>query len=177
MAQLTLAELKTRISAAIREEGVDASDAAAAADAIAPHVIAAEQSLEDGQRRIDADLLKKDTYYAISDEKLDLLPTLAKAALSVVTDGGHEAVLELIGLLYRYRTHNIKIDGEEAAVVRALKSAGTPLSAADVAQHVTASGVRLRRPAAQLLKDLESRESGGVVLVRHVNGRWAIGNV
>lgn len=177
MAQLTFDQLKERIGTSIREAGSGEKDTAAVASDVAVQVLAAHYNIPDAQRRIDADLLKKDTYYAIPDENLDLIPTLAKAALSVASDGGIGAIGELIGVLYRYRILNVQIDGDQAAVLRALKSADATLSAADVRQRVEAAGVRLRRPVAQVLAELESRQRGATVLVHNVNGRWAIGNV
>lgn len=173
MAELTFDQLRECIGTAMRDAGGDDS---AAADA-AVQVIASHYAIPDARRRIDADLLKKDAYYAIPDENLDLLPTLVKAALSVVADGGYGAIGDLIGLLYRYRTLNVSIDGEQAAVLRALKSADAALSAADVAQRMEASGVRLSRPVAQILSELQNKQRGATVLVQNVNGRWAIGNV
>jgi hypothetical protein len=40
-----------------------------------------------------------------------------------------------------------------------------------------ASGVRLSRPVAQILSELQNKQRGATVLVQNVNGRWAIGNV
>jgi hypothetical protein len=174
---LTFDQLRERIGTSIRETGSGDRDTATHPSDVAVQVLAAHGNLPDAPRRIDADLLKKDTYYAIPDENLDLLPTLAKAALSVASDGGIGAIGELIGVLYRYRTLNVQIDGDQAAVLRAPKSADGALSAADVRQRVEAAGVRLRRPVSQVLAELESRRRGVTVLVHNVNGRWAIGNV
>jgi hypothetical protein len=177
MAQLTVDQLTERVEAAMRQAGNGAPPDAEAASIVAMHVVGAHHTLPDASRRIDRDLLRKDTYYAIPDENLDLLPTLVRAALAVVSDGGAGAIGELTGLLYRYRTLNVQIDGEQAAVLRALKSAESALSAADVGRRVEAGGVRLGRPVAQILVELEGRQRGATMLVQNVNGRWAIGNV
>ncbi len=177
MAELTFDQLQDRIGAAIREAGGGDREAAAAANDAAVQVLSAHYAIKDAQRRIDADLVRKDTYYAIPDEHLELLPSLAKAAISVVSDGAAGALGELIGVLYRYLTLNVKIDGDQAAVLRVLKSAESALSAADVSQRVKASGIQLRRPVAQVLTELEGKQRGDTVLVHNVNGRWAIGNV
>jgi hypothetical protein len=170
---MTFDQLREQVGLAVREAGADEG---VAAD-VAVQVLATHYPVADAPRRIDADLLKKDTYYAIPDENLALLPTLVKAALSVVADGGYGAIGELVGVLYRYRTLNVRIDGDDAAVLRALKSADAALSAADVVQRIEASGIRLRRPVAEILSQLQDKERGATVLVHNVNGRWAIGNV
>ena len=177
MAQLTFDQLSQRIAGVIREAGGDEHATASVANAAASAIVAAHSEIPDAPRRIDADLVKADTYYAIPDENLELLPSLAKAAMSVVSDGAVGAIGELIGLLYRYRTLQVPIDGAQAAVLRVLKAAGRSLSAADVGQRVEASGVRLARPVGQVLAELQGRQRGSTVLVHNVNGRWAIGNV
>jgi hypothetical protein len=177
VAQLTFDQLSERIEAAIHDAGCEDRVTTSVAKAAAVQILGAHDYIPDAQRRIDADLLKKDTYYAIPDENLDLFPTLAKAALSVVSDGGMGAIGELIGLLYRYRTLNVQIDGDHAAVLHVLKAAEGAVSAADVGQRVETSGIRLGRPAGQVLAELENLQRGATVLVHNVNGRWAIGNV
>lgn len=179
MPNLTPSEFKEQILHRLQETNHQEEMPALAAG-IAREVLDALYPAPDAKRRLDADLFKSDRYYAIPDDALELIPSLAKAAFSVVTGELAHALPELVGILYRYRKLQVVLDGDEAAVLRVLRAARKaqdgPLSPAAIRDQL-GKGLHLRRPLDEVLSGLEAKKTDKTILVTQWNGRWTIGNV
>ena len=180
MAQLTFAECQDQVQAKLKEvQGIEVTSLPAGE--IAMEVLAVHNAIPDAERRVDADLFRKDRFYAIPDGALDLVPSLAKAALAVITGNLVNAMPELVGILYRYRTLQVVLDGDEAAVIGVLRAAEKgrlgPLSPAEIGDRLKASGLRLRRPLKDVLASIAAKKTEKATLASEINGRWTIGNV
>jgi len=181
MAQLTFQPLRERVRKSLDEGSVPERLGSESAAELALEVLAAHYPIPDAERRIDADLLKKDTFYAVPDEALDLLPSLAKAAFEAIVGNAVGALPELVGILYRYRNLKIELDVDEASVIRSLRSAKKagrgPLAPAEIRDAIKDNGLKLRRPLSDVLGSLRNKQTEKVTLAREVNGRWTTGNV
>jgi hypothetical protein len=179
MAQLTFEEFRDQVASSLSGLPGKREEAAKFADMVALEVLAAYHPIPEAERRLDADIFKKGTFYAIPDEALDLLPSIAKAAFAAVTAGPLSAVPELVGILYRYHTLAIELDADEAAILRALRSANKSgqgaLAIAEVRDRI--DGIKLKRPLIDVLEGLSAKQTAKTQLVHEVNGRWTIGNV
>jgi len=98
MPDLTPSAFKERILHKLQETNRQ-EELPALAAGIAWEVLDALYPAVEAKRRLDADLLKSDTYYAIPDDALDLIPSLAKAAFAVVSAAPAHALPELVGIL------------------------------------------------------------------------------
>ncbi len=75
-------------------------------------------------RSIDKSLNESDTYYVVHTSDLQLLKAAVGVAVGVVpTLNLLGALPTLVGLLYRYRRHRARIDGEQATVLLCLRAA------------------------------------------------------
>jgi len=180
MAQLTFAQCQDRLSNGLSDM-LGEHETSQLAAAIAIEVLSVHNSIPDVDRRVDADLFNKDRFYAIPDEALDLIPSLAKAAFAVIVGSPVHALPDLVGVLYRYRTLQVEIDADEAAVIGALRAAhkdrSGPLSAAEIADRLKASGLQLRRPLKLVLASIAGKKTEKATLANESNGRWTIGNI
>lgn len=180
MPELTPAEFKEQILHSLKETN-HKEEMPALATGIAGEMLEALYPALDAKRRLDADLFRSDTYYAIPDDALDLIPSLAKAAFAVISGEPAHALPELVGILYRYRKLQVVLDGDEAAVLRVLRAAQKakrgPLSPADIRDQLKNSSLHLQRPLNEVLSGLEARKTEKTILATESNGRWTIGNV
>lgn len=179
MAQLTFGEFRDQVASRLSGLSTEPEEAASLANMVALEVIAVYHPIPDAKRRLDADIFERGKYYAIPDDSLDLLPSVAKAAFAAVTGGPFSAVPELIGILYRYHRLAIELDADEAAILRALRSANKSgqgaLTVAELRDRI--DGIKLKRTLIDVLEGLSAKKTEKAQIVREVNGRWAIGNV
>jgi hypothetical protein len=180
MPNLTPAELKEQILHRLKETN-QKEQMPALAEGIAGEMLDALYPTLDAKRRVDADVFKSNTYYAIPDDALDLIPALAKAAFAVISGEPSHALPELVGILYRYRKLQVVLDGDEAAVVRVLRTAHKakrdPLSPAEIRGQLNYSKLHLQRPLNEVLSGLDAKKTEKTILATESNGRWTIGNV
>jgi len=83
------------------------------------------ESLEQpAARSIDKSLNEANTYYVVHSSDLQLLKAAVGIAVGVLPSANPLGALPtLVGLLYRYRKHRARIDGEQAAVLLCLRAA------------------------------------------------------
>jgi hypothetical protein len=180
MAQLTFAQCQDQVQEKLNEVHGGEGTSPLAGE-IAMEVLAVHNTIADAERRVDSDLFRKDRFYAIPDEALDLIPSLAKAAFAVIAGSPVHALPELVGILYRYRTLQIVLDADEAAVIGVLRAAHKdslgPLSPAEIGDRLKASSLQLRRPLKEVLASIGAKKTEKATLANESNGRWTIGNV
>jgi hypothetical protein len=180
MARLTFAQCQDLVAKRLSEVR-GGEEMPQAAGQIAMEILAVHNEIPDMERRVDADLFRKDKYYAIPDDALDMVPSLAKSAFAVITGNLVEALPDLVGVLYRYRTLRIVIDADEAAVIGVLRAAHRdgvgPVSPAEIGDRLKAKGLQLQRPLKDILASLEAKKTEKAMLANETNGRWTIGNV
>lgn len=133
----------------------------------------------EAERRVDRDLFKRDRYYAIPDEELNLLPSLVSIALVFFTSGPAEAIPDLFALLIRYRRLRVELNGDEAIVLRSLDCAkkvdAGGLTAAELSKRLSNDKKLAVGEVEQILRGLleKSEQSGpSERLVECVNDRW-----
>jgi hypothetical protein len=181
MAQRTFAEIQKQIADSL-DEIHDEQERSRIAGAIAMDILVEHNNIPPAQRRIDGELFDRNKYYAVPDDALDLIPSLAKAAFSVITGKLAEALPDLVGILYRLRTLRVEIDGDEAAVLRVLRAERNggerrPLSMADIEKRLENDKIHLRRPLKEVLTGIEGKKTEKATLATQTNGRWTIGNI
>ena len=182
MTEYTLTDLQSALHKALAAAPGAVSDAQAYVDAAAAELLALAQPGVQTPRRIDRNLLDKDTLYAVPDDALNLFPALVQAAIGAFAKGPAAALPDLVSTLLRYRTLRVVITPQEAAVLRALKQARLegqgPLAVADIDARLQAQGLGLGSSQTEtLLAGLNAKKTDKAALVREANGRWSIGNV
>jgi len=182
MGDYTLDDLGALLETELKDI-IPAGRRSAVAEEVAKGVVA-EHYDEISKRRIDPDLFNRNRHYAIPDDKLELIPSLIRSALSVFTDGPLSALTEVVGLLLRYRQLRIEIDADEVLVLKELKTAKDlrrgGLTPSELAENMVEYGDYSIDRVRELLGSLlDKGERGGpdVTLVRVDDERWRMGNV
>jgi hypothetical protein len=182
MAQLTMSEIQQTLRSATTQYPPDWSDAdqSAFAESVARQWTAELRGSTHSERRIDDAIFSRGAY-AISDDALNLFPSIVQAVIAVFAKGPAGALADLVALLLRYRSLRVELTPEEAAVLRVLQDAKkeklTTLVPADIQDRLRQKQLKLSQPLGDVLDSLLAKKADKTTLVREANGRWAIGNV